>query len=141
MSGARQAVLALADAGVTVRTLSIELGVHPTVVVAWAAGHEPSAQGLAALRQLVDRLLASVLAGDSIADARQGLALQRAREALTTEDERRELALLADAIARTIERANRSYVPVATHVDPFGLCRADNDLDDRLDAAFGPIAA
>jgi hypothetical protein len=140
MSGARHAVQALVDAGVTVWAVAAEVGVHPRTVRRWSAGtHRPAPANLAALRGLVDDLLEAVLAGDSIHDGRQGLALQRAREALTTEQEREELAVRADAIASTIAAGPRPYVPVTAYVDPFGLCRAD-DLDERLDAAFGRAA-
>ena len=137
MSGARTAIEALTAAGVTGHVLAPELGVHRTTVRRWAKGSTPNTRNLTRLRGLVTDLLAATLAGDTIADARQGAWLQRAKDALIPEQQRRDLALLADAIARTMAAAQRGrYTSVTADADPFGLCKADGDLDARLDAAF-----
>lgn len=141
MSGARKAIEALGAAGITHKALAAELGVRPETVRRWSIGrHAPNARNGLALRQLVDRLLASALAGDSIADARQGAHLQRAKAALEptpTPQERQDLALLKASIIASMEAAKRGeYRSITRDADPFALCRADSDMADAIDLAF-----
>jgi transcriptional regulator with XRE-family HTH domain len=134
------ALAALAAAGVTAASVAADLGVHRTTVARWKANRtRPNRANLGKLRRLVDDLLAAVLAGDAIADCRQGTHLQRAKHALTTEQERAELAQLADSIRATMRAAGSLRQPATTRVDPFALI-GPNELDTALDAAFGPAA-
>jgi transcriptional regulator with XRE-family HTH domain len=129
-----KALVSLAAAGITSRSVAAELGVHRTTVARWAKGSTPRTGNLAKLRDLVDYLLAEVLAGNTIADARQGSHLQRAKDALMSQEQRAELARLADSIRLSLRAANNPTRSITRAVDPFAL--AASPAADAIDAAF-----
>jgi transcriptional regulator with XRE-family HTH domain len=133
-----KALAALAAAGITIRSVAAELGVHRTTVARWAKGSMPRTGNLAKLRDLVDYLLAEVLAGNTIADARQGNHLQRAKDALMSEQQRAELAQLADSIRLSLKAANNPSRSIIRDVDPFALV-ADR-VADVIDEVFADAA-
>jgi transcriptional regulator with XRE-family HTH domain len=133
-----KALASLAAAGITIRSVAAELGVHRTTVARWSKGSMPRAGNLAKLRDLVDYLLAEVLAGKTIADSRQGTLLQRAKDALMSEQRRADLARLADSIRLSMQAANNPTRSVTRDVDPFALCA--DPTADAIDAAFGRAA-
>lgn len=133
-----KAVRLLNQAGITVQAVAADLEVTPSAVYRWRTGaRRPNLVNFAALRGLVDHLIAVTTAGQSLASVAQLDTLRAAKAALLTPGEVARLDQLAAQVRDTVRAARqRAETPAQrsafAEVDPFELVRSGQPVEPAL---------
>lgn len=133
-----KAVRLLNHAGITAQAVAVDLQVTTSTVYRWRSGaRRPNPVNHAALRGLVDHLIATTVAGQSIASMAQLDTLRAAKAALLSPAEVARLDQLAAEVRDTMRAARRRVeVPAQrsafAEVDPFELVRTGQPVEPAL---------